>query len=258
MYIMKKDELFTDVLVSASKKRFVGDVKPHGHDFFEMEYIIEGNGTYDIDGKQYAIKSGMLFFMTPANVHTVKNADMELVNVMFKIGGGVLPFDIGGGYMSATEFSEEDRPLVFELLSELVKVHKTDIRYGRLLLECVFQKLSFSDVRVNAESKPYISQTIAFILENFRKGITLGDAARGVGLSKAYLSDYFVTQTGINFKTYLDNVRFDYVRMLLEFTDTPIGEIYLDAGFGDYTNFSRRFKKRFSMSPVEYRSRFGN
>ena len=255
---MKKDELFTDVLVSASKKRFVGDVKPHGHDFFELEYIIEGKGAYEIDGKQYQIKSGMLFFMTPANVHTVKNADMELINVMFKVGGGALPFDLSGGYMSATEFSEQDRTLVFELLSELVKVHKTDVRYGRLLLECVFQKLSFTEARIKPEIKPYVSQTITFILENFRKGITLGDVARVVGLSKAYLSDYFVNHTGINFKTYLDNVRFDYVRMLLEFTDTPIGEIYLDAGFGDYTNFSRRFKKRFLMSPVEYRSRYRN
>ena len=250
MYIMKNDEL-----VSASRKKFVGGVKPHGHDFFEIEYIIDGSGICEIDGRRYPIKSGMLFFMTPANIHSIKDADMELINVMFKIGGEMLPFDVSVDCMSATELPKEDRALVYELLSELVKVHKSDSRYGRMLLECVFQKMSVSGNQTDIANKPYVSKAINFILENFRKGITLEDVAHVVGLSKAYLSDYFVKQTGINFKTYLDKVRFDYVRILLEFTDMPIGGIYIDAGFCDYANFARRFKRQFGVSPREYREK---
>ena len=110
MYIMKKDELFMETFISATRKIFIGNTKPHGHDFFELEYIIKGSGIYEIDGKSYPIKEGMLFFLTPADVHTIKSADMELINVMFTSGGEMLPFDFG----SATEFPAESRGLVYD------------------------------------------------------------------------------------------------------------------------------------------------
>ncbi|MBE6689614.1 MAG: helix-turn-helix domain-containing protein [Ruminococcaceae bacterium] len=253
MHILKKEDLFSDALVWAIKKRYIGDYKAHGHDFFEIEYVIKGQGIYEIDGKSYHIKEGMLFFMTPANVHAVKGADMELINVMFKTGGDILPFNVGSSCISVTEIPAQDRTLIYEMLFELVKIHQNNAYYGRLILECVFQKLSLFADKSTKPTEQYISKAITFILENFRKGITLGDVARNLGLSKAYLSDYFVKQTGINFKAYLDNLRFDYVRILLEFTDAPVGEVYADAGFTDYTNFSRRFKSRFGMSPFAYR-----
>lgn len=253
MRILKKEDLFSDVLVSAVKKMYKGECKPHAHDFFEIEYVIKGQGIYEIDGKPHQIKEGMLFFMTPANIHGIKNADMELINVMFKNGSDILPFNVGSSCISVTEIPEQDRALIYEMLFELVKIHQNNVYYGKLILECVFQKLSLFADKSNKPTEQYISKAITFIMENFRKGISLGDVAQSIGISKAYLSDYFVKQTGINFKVYLDNVRFDYVRTLLEITDLPVGEIYIGAGFTDYANFSRRFKKRFGMSPLAYR-----
>ena len=92
-------------------------------------------------------------------------------------------------------------------------------------------------------------------MENFKNGISLEDAAENVGLSKAYLSDYFVKQTGINFKEYLDNLRFTYARTLLEFTDNSVNDVYQESGFKDYANFTRRFKKKFGFTPSEYRKK---
>ena len=251
MYIMKKDELFMKTFISATRKIFIGNTKPHGHDFFELEYIIKGSGIYEIDGKSYPIKEGMLFFLTPADVHTIKSADMELINVMFTSGGEILPFDFG----SATEFPTESRGLVYELLSELVRVCESDRSYSRLLLKCVFNKLAHTDVAREKANEPYISKTITYIMENFRKGISLEDAAENVGLSKSYLSDYFAKQTGINFKEYLDNLRFTYARTLLEFTDNAIDDAYQESGFKDYANFTRRFKKKYGCTPSEYRKK---
>ena len=103
------------------------------------------------------------------------------------------------------------------------------------------------------ESKPYISSAIAYMLENFRYGISLESVAKKVGVSKAYLSDCFKKQTGTNFSSYLDDLRFSYAITMLSFTDMSVTDICSASGFDDYTNFLRRFKKRYGLAPLKYR-----
>ena len=70
-------------MICASKKHIKGDFLNHGHDFFEIEYIISGSGTYFIDGKSYPIQDKMLFFISPSNFHAIKDCDAVIINVMF-------------------------------------------------------------------------------------------------------------------------------------------------------------------------------
>ncbi|MBO9702874.1 MAG: helix-turn-helix domain-containing protein [Sporocytophaga sp.] len=43
--------------------------KPHGHDFFILLFITNGSGTHSIDFKNYEIKTGSLFLLSPGQVH---------------------------------------------------------------------------------------------------------------------------------------------------------------------------------------------
>ena len=72
--------------ISVIKKHIYGDFSTHWHEFFEMEYIISGSGKYIIDGREYEIKKGMLFFMSPINFHELKSADAEIINLKFSDG----------------------------------------------------------------------------------------------------------------------------------------------------------------------------
>ena len=69
--------------LSAVKKRENTFVDTHFHDFFELEFIISGSGSYVIDGIAHDIEPGDLFFLTPMNFHTVEITDAVLYNVMF-------------------------------------------------------------------------------------------------------------------------------------------------------------------------------
>lgn len=256
--ILTKKETIPNEFISASRKTFRKSVDAHGHDFFEIELIIRGSGTYVIDGKTYPIQPRTLFLLNPAQIHSV-DADMELFNVMFQCeyDGDFFAFPLtGNGTSPMFCLDEEEYQLMYSLLTELVKVHKEDCRFGMLLLRCVLRKLINCIPTHAAENhSPYIQQTILYMLENFRSGITLESAAAHLGLSKAYLSDCFSKQLGVNFKTYLDNIRFSYAQNLLAFTEIPIGEIHERAGFYDYANFARRFKQKYGCSPGEYRKK---
>lgn len=253
MYIMKKEREFANDFISASRKNFSGDMNPHGHNFFELEFVIDGSGVYLIDGKEYEIKKNMLFFMTPANIHAIRSSDMELINVMFRSNGEILSFNDLNCLSAAVELGAEEGAFLYSLFSELVSVYKNDGEYARLLLKCICHKLIGTPVTAKKSCEHYVSSTMVYMFENFRYGITLGSAAKNVGLSKAYLSDCFLKQTGTNFSTYLDGLRFSYAATLLELTDMPVNDIYTASGFVDYSNFSRRFKECYGVSPLQYR-----
>ena len=254
MRIFKNELFFSNDFISASRKRFSGSMEPHGHNFFEIEFVISGSGSYIIDGKKYDIKPNAVFFMTPANVHYIEASDMEIINVMFRSNGEILPFDVLFRMPSFFALNESDGALVSGMLSELLAVYKDDSDYGSLLLKCVCKKLAAFISPEKETTKTYVSEAMAYVLENFRYGISLESVAKKVGVSRAYLSDSFLKQTGTNFSTYLDDLRFSYAITLLDSTDMSITDVCLSSGFADYSNFLRRFKKRYGVTPKKYRN----
>ncbi len=56
--------------------------------------------------------------------------------------------------------------------------------------------------------------------------------------------------------TYLQHLRIDTARTLLEAGDQTIGQIAHHVGYGDVSSFSRLFRQRVGLSPGAYRNRF--
>ncbi len=74
-------------------------------------------------------------------------------------------------------------------------------------------------------------------------------------LDPDYASRLFKNELGISFKNYLIQKRIDVARNLLVSTDLPINTIADHVGYGNYSYFTRIFKKVTGVTPVEYRNR---
>ncbi len=251
MRILKKEEWIENNIISASKKRFVGNVDYHGHDFFELEFIIDGKGSYEIDGREYEIEKNSVFLMNPSNVHRVINADATLINVMFAHEYKDSTLDIYNLLKQSPAFSFDDSvsSFIFELLSELICANDNDPDYAMLLLQCVLHKLGKQFPDKKEPNASYTRQAVLFVQENFYKGVTLEETARHLRISPAYLSDLFHKQMGVTFKAYLDEIKFSYSKKLLMYTSLSVKEVCFRSGFSDYANFTRRFKLRYGMTP---------
>lgn len=261
MELLEKKLKIQNGIVSAVRKHISGDVSEHGHDFFEIEYIIRGTGTYFLDGTPYPIQEGMLFFMSPSNFHSIKDCDAEIINVMFSwelCDANSLYCLFSPDAVPVTKFFRDDSIFVEKLLQEITE--SDEINYTVQFLRCLLYKLTKlkTDNRNDtfSRSASHVQSAIIYILENFRSNISLKDTAKYTNLAPAYLSTLFLENTGSNFKEYLDNIRFDYVVKLLRFTTKPITEVCTTSGFSDYTNFSRRFKARYNCTPSEYRKAY--
>jgi AraC-like DNA-binding protein/CheY-like chemotaxis protein len=66
----------------------------------------------------------------------------------------------------------------------------------------------------------------------------------------------FKKQMDVSCTEYLRNVRLDRAATLLITTNRTIKEIWVEVAYNDASNFNHLFKRRFGVSPREYRARF--
>jgi transcriptional regulator GlxA family with amidase domain len=83
--------------------------------------------------------------------------------------------------------------------------------------------------------------------------ITVQQLARLVHLSGSRLGHLFKIQTGVELRHYLVEARLDKAAELLRDTDMQIKEISHLAGYHHVPSFDRVFRKKFNLSPADYR-----
>ena len=89
--------------------------------------------------------------------------------------------------------------------------------------------------------------------QNFRQPLNMAQVSNHVSMNYSLFSLLFKQYTGSNFVSYLQKLRLDEAKKLLETTDWRVNEIGRRAGFSDEKHFLKVFKAAVGMSPTEYR-----
>ena len=80
-------------------------------------------------------------------------------------------------------------------------------------------------------------------------------AAR-IGMSPRHFARVFRAEVGCTPAAYVEQVRVEVARRLLETTGLPVDDVAAGAGFGTPETMRRAFARRVGASPTEYRDRF--
>lgn len=243
--------------VSVSQKQLSGHYKTHWHEYYEAELILDGSGSYEIDGQSYPLRRGALFLMTPVNFHSVSTEHATIINLMFSDSAcprnALFPLlSEGGGNVF---FLKDNEIQLYETLTEELSqaLQMEDMAYASALLQVLLLKIGQKSKPLDHGKLTHTQTALLYLLHHFRFPVTLSEVAAHVGISPAYLSQLFATQTGHNFKEYLSALRFEYAKKLLLYSDMTVSEVCYESGFEDYANFLRRFKERFCIPPKKYR-----
>ncbi|MFC4775731.1 helix-turn-helix domain-containing protein [Paenibacillus sp. GCM10023252] len=119
----------------------------------------------------------------------------------------------------------------------------------------MFQISELLHNKLEKRNKKLIEKVEQYILDHLEDGITLKDLAKQFLYSPNHLGQMFKEETSMHFSDYILNLRLDRVKQLL---DDPTMKIYEAAdrlGFKNMTHFYRLFKKRFGISPGDYRKK---
>lgn len=107
----------------------------------------------------------------------------------------------------------------------------------------------------DAKHANVIHRCMQYIGTNYGQHISLEETAGMVYLSPSYLSRIFKKETGVSFNEYLNRVRINKAKELLQDRALRMTDIALMVGFEDQSYFTKVFKRVTGMLPKEYREK---
>ncbi len=98
-----------------------------------------------------------------------------------------------------------------------------------------------------------ITRIMNFIQENYLD-VNLDDLSKQFFLSKPYLSKYIKEKSGMTFGENVQKIRLKKASTLLKNGNMKIEKVAESVGYPSVEHFNRQFKKKYGMTPVQYRN----
>lgn len=247
--------------------------KPEQIETYNIYWIQEGNGVYNIDFKSFSFDGSILFFLSPGQVFSVTS---EKIKRAYKLSftrdfyciqthdkevacNGVLfnnvyetPFII--------PCEEDSRKLDF-ILEGLIEEFKNSKTAQYDMLQAYLKQFVVHSVRVQndhlsiSDSKETkLFKDFGLLLEqNFKTIHSVTNYATRLGVSPKSLTKHFQklgTDTPSDFIK--NRIILEAKRQLL-YTDHSVKQVAYDLGFNDAAYFTRFFKKLVKKSPLQFK-----
>ena len=102
-----------------------------------------------------------------------------------------------------------------------------------------------------------LQEAVCILNDQMSEAPNLSDLAHRVGTNERKMTDLFRHRFVMSVFDYLSQLRLDTGRRLLESTDTPVSRIAETVGYQNPGDFSRAFRRRYQVSPRNYRQARG-
>ncbi len=231
-------------LLCGQEKCCSGHTAYGNRNYYLIHYVENGRGTLISSRGEFRVGRGQIFIIYP-HESAIYRADTKEPWHYVWIG-----FD---GKM-AERLDALDSPVwdfpatAFSLIKSLADRPDTREEVAAAALYLIFADL-FSG---KLSSRPqYVKQTIDMINTLYMQTLTVGGIAQSLGLDRRYLARLFKADTGMSVQEYLISVRMEQAKRLLR-DGIPVNQTANLVGYTDCFNFSKMFKKQYTVSPKHY------
>ena len=229
----------------------------HMHESVELVFLIEGSAHAFAGGRDYRLSAGDFFVVFPNSIHYYDNCINNRAIVV------IVPLDMLAEFRSiltaksivssvVRNVDSRAADLLYSLITYDGKYKNEAIR-GMLLaaFSMILEKADFSD-KANFNGTT-IESILEFCEKQYREELSLESVAKKLGISKSYISHVFTDKIHMSFRDYINSIRLNTSLHLLRQDKLNITDIASESGFGTVRTFNRAFKKKFGISPREYR-----
>jgi AraC-like DNA-binding protein len=254
----------------------------HYHeDYMEIQVVLNGELKETIDNIPVKLKAGDLCFVAPHATHNPFVTDSEtLVYCMvvpyqtlyrafprftaFKstIYTFISRFLYSSEYQPMLVCPTGSDPVIYEILLAAVREAEEDSPYIKELLFNHLQAIilyllkdheqDFIIAHTTKADHRNMDHIITYIRQNYNS-VTLPALSEKFGYSESYLSTMIRKSTGTTFQQFLMDLRLEHAALALKNTDTEVASIITSVGYREKSHFYRIFKKKYGISPTEYR-----
>ena len=245
----------------------------HCHPYFELYHIEDGACRFMIDDNLYDLHSGDYILIPPGTFHFTRYlfGACKRVDLYFRredVSDAVLSaLPQGAAFFSQTQIFQasdayrEQMSTLFSRMTAEMRINDAQsaltlyFQLQELLLlcarACVFSQDTLADIHTADRQVLLAAQ---FISKNYMRPVTTADVAAAAGFSPNYLSRKFREAVGVGVHEYLVFTRLQHAAAELVSTKDTITQIALRCGFSDSNYFKDAFKKKYGVTPREYRN----
>lgn len=250
--IFEKKDLFD--LKALKIQRFNG-FPPMFHPHCELIYVVKGRIPTVIDGTEHLLQAGEISILFPYLTHSyAASEDAEAIVLLFNPTATI--FSRLLLTKKPQSYHTDGRPFL-PILQRILSLteqgrDKTAISYLNALIGEITDLLPLTDSDQQADD--ITVRILEYCSEHFTEDVTLNRIAEDLYVSTSYVSKIFANKLKYNFRDYINALRIDKAKGLLEQTDLKISDVMYECGFNNQSSFNRIFRTFCSLSPREYKN----
>ena len=246
-----------------------GIVQPfpnHFHEYYVIGYMVEGGRYLSCKNTEYVLGKGDIVLFNPEDNHACAQIGNEALhycginisksvmrNLVTEVTGREALPRFRQNVVSDEELACCIQPLHESIFSGSVEFEKEELLL--LMISLLLQRYCDPFEECTADCPREIERTCKFIEEHFSESVSLRQLCECAGLSKSALLRAFTKAKGITPYRYLQTVRVEAAKRLLE-QGAPLIDAALQTGFSDQSHFTKFFSMFIGLAPGVYRDIF--
>jgi AraC-like DNA-binding protein len=236
----------------------------HAHDYFVVGYIESGVQAFRYRRARHVTGAGQVFFVNAGEMHTGEAARTQGYVYRTMYPRAALLEQVAYDVTGARALPSFDAAVVGDRkLAELLRRFHCALADGAasLLIESSLHDalahliLSHTSCRRTSarigRERPGVSRAREYIHSHFAIDVSLHELAKVASLSPFHLARSFEREVGQPPHAYLDRVRIERARALLD-AGTSIADAATAVGYADQSHLTRRFKRLLGITPGQF------
>lgn len=251
--------------------RFEGTRQPfpnHFHEHYVIGFVEDGERCLSCKNKEYSIGKDNIILFNPGDNHACVQSDDGTFDYRgFNISKGTM-LDLAEEITGKRELPGFSKNVICddEIACYLRPLHEMAMNgtsdFGKeenllFLISTLIQSYGQPFESCVPECGQEIEKACEFIKQHYNERIYLDQICRYAGLSKSSLLRAFTKTKGITPYRYLETIRINEAKTLLENGVQPI-DAAMQTGFSDQSHFTNYFSSFIGLAPGVYREIFSD
>ncbi|WP_294386547.1 AraC family transcriptional regulator [uncultured Clostridium sp.] len=257
-------------------------IATHWHEEIEVIIVLDGSCNYRINLDSFLINKGDILIIGSQSLHSltsIPNKNMTWASFVFNIN--MLKSSSTDGallkYIAPLLNHEHQLPIIikdnttcyskiFDVIENILYCYyDKDIAYELELKSLLFKFFSLlyknnlikkhqskNNITFNTTNK--IKLVLNYINDNYSEDISINTLAELCDYSEYHFMRFFKKHIGLTCIQYINNLRLEKSSILLTSTNNAIMDISLEVGFDNLSYFNKLFKRKYNLTPKEFRT----
>jgi AraC-like DNA-binding protein len=237
----------------------------HFHEYYVICVIEQGFQSFTHQDARHFTPPGGVILINPGAVHTGEAADERGFQMRCFYPTlsqmQMAAYELTGRY-EETPFFKDVRVDHAWARNSILSLHKaltqegnsleSESRFTWILSQLIRRhaSLRFGEQKLGNE-RTAVQRARWYIEQRFAEGLSLGELARHVSLSRYHLLRAFRAEVGMPPHAFLESVRIRRAQQLIE-EGKPLVEVAVEVGFSSQSHLTERFKRILGVTPGQY------